>query len=133
MLQSPSNLWQPEGIDDWSPLIQKDVMDEPFASLVRRLLPAHPIGDEAVSTREKRIKLAAELEAALGEKQPSHNNDVLLPVTLLLNSHPGRLRRQLRRRRHPPQVPEASTSWLIWFGIPCALVGLLYWFLKQRT
>lgn len=123
MLKTASHFWPAEGIDDGPRLIPKEVMDEPFASLVRRLLPGHPIGDDAVSTMEKRLKLAARLEAALGQNPPSQNSQTLPPGDAVVEHPPGTSPTQasppqghLNNPKHRPPGWRGSASsahWLV--------------------
>ena len=131
MLKSPSHFWPTEGIDDAPRLIPKNVMDEPFASLVRRLLPGHPIGDDAVSTKQKRLKLAAELEEALGQNRPSQNTHALPPGDVVVKHPSGTTSTQASTQQAPPQQPIASSSWLAWLGILGTIIGLIYWLFAQ--
>ena len=130
MLKTPSHFWPEEAIHDGSGPIEKDVMDEPFAGLVRRLLPGHPIGDAAVSTTEKRLKLAGELEAALGKNRSSQNTQSLPPGDAVVEHSSGTTSSQASTPQTPSQQPKASTSWLMWVGILGTMFGLLYWLFK---
>jgi hypothetical protein len=130
MLKSPSSLWPCEEIHDGSGLIPKDVMDEPFVSLVRRLLPGHPTSGEAVFTTEKRLKLAAELETALGKNRSSQNTQSFPPGDAVVEHPSATTSSPASTPQPPPQQPKAATSWLMWVGILGAMIGLLYWLFK---
>ncbi len=140
MLKSTSHFWPAEELLDGSFPILKPLMDEPFASLIRRLLPGHPLDDDAISTHQKRLKLGADLEMALGqggsapatgETSTQAIQSSTPPLPAIQSETPKKSPET--KSTTPSEDPTSSTPWSIIVVLIVAAIGLLWLVLKRRS
>ena len=151
MLASESHFWPLEGDELGGSFPEmKPFMGEPYASLVKRLLPDHTLSDDAISTKEKRMNLATDLEFALGQASSSNKQPATLPdlrteqpaanappssnVVSKQPTMPASSKPKAREAKLIPARDEqpAATPWLVWTVMIVAAIGLLWLVLRNR-
>jgi hypothetical protein len=112
---------------------------EPFVGLIRKYLPHVGINEKLFSTKEKRMKLAADLENAMSGGSPTHRGErpkkrnELPEAVETQTSANQESSKQPAVSKTSPQSTLQSTSFLRWAWVAGLLmVGSLLWMLSKK-
>ena len=110
-------------------------MLEPFASMVRRLLPGRSVEEEVLNSKAKRLELAEQLKAALGGRvskiQKSFEGEASTHKTS--RSPIGGTSRMRQSHSRDTGQPKSSAPWSLIVVLIVAAGGLLWLLLKRRS
>ncbi|MEQ1933108.1 MAG: hypothetical protein ABL962_04420 [Fimbriimonadaceae bacterium] len=144
ILKCKSGLWPSEQLFSVNPRSVEDETILPLTPAIKKHLPNVPISVGLISTRAARLKLAADIEAAIARENQEKTG---LPAQktsqarLPLESDSASPLQASPKTEAPKPVlkavaaseQSASTSWLAWAAVIIATIGLLWLALKKRN